>query len=332
MAWAPDAACHRHDILPRFRQRVRLAKVLRPRLPNCDVPIMEIRRMTQPSNPTPPTAAAKAPATKPVQVAELHRMRAAGEKIACLTCYDASFALLQDRCGVDLILIGDSLGMVIHGRTTTTAVTVNDIVYHSKAVAPHLKRAFLVADLPFLSYATRERALDASQRLMQEGGAQMVKLEGGREQADIVEYLSVRGVPVCAHLGLQPQLIHKMGAFKVQGRDEATADAMLRDAKILEQAGADLLLLECIPAELGRRITQAAHVPVIGIGAGPDVSGQILVLHDILDISPSVTIGHRPRFVQNFMAGAPSIEAAIRDYVLAVKDGRYPAPEHCFKG
>ncbi len=265
-----------------------------------------------------------------VHISELRRMREAGEKIACLTCYDASFALIEDRAGVDLILVGDSLGMVIHGRTTTTAVTVADIAYHSRAVAPHLKRAFLVADLPFLSFATRERALDASQRLMQEGGAKMVKLEGGREQADIVEYLSVRGVPVCAHLGLQPQLIHKMGAFKVQGRDDAAAEAMLRDARILEEAGADLLLVECVPSSLAKRITEAARAPVIGIGAGPDVSGQILVLHDILNISPMVTLGRRPRFVKNYMDGAADIEAAIRAYVQTVKSGAYPAPEHCF--
>ena len=165
---------------------------------------------------------------------------------------------------------------------------------------------------------------------MQEGGAQMVKLEGGRVQAEIVEYLAARGVPVCAHLGLQPQLIHKMGAFRVQGREDEVAEAMIRDARLLEQAGADLLLLECVPSALGRRITEEAHVPVIGIGAGPHVDGQILVLHDILGISPSVTVGHTPRFVKNYMAGADSIEAAVAAYVREVKDGRYPAPEHCF--
>ena len=265
-----------------------------------------------------------------VNLNELRRMRDAREKIACLTCYDASFALIQDRVGVDLVLIGDSLGMVVQGAATTTAVTVEHIVYHSKCVAPHLRRALLVADLPFLSYATRERALDASQRVMQEGGAKMVKLEGGREQADIVEYLAVRGVPVCAHLGLQPQMIHKMGAFKVQGRDEAAAEAMLRDAKLLEQAGADLLLVECVPAALGKRITEQAHVPVIGIGAGSEVDGQILVLHDILNLSPQVTVGRKPRFVKDFMRGNPDIETALRSYVQAVKSGSYPAPEHCF--
>lgn len=269
-------------------------------------------------------------AVKPVNVAELRRMRAAGEKIACLTCYDASFALVEDRAGVDLVLVGDSLGMVMQGGTTTTPVTVDHVVYHSRCVAPHLKRAFLVADLPFLSYATLERALDASQRLMQEGGAKMVKLEGGREQASIVEYLAVRGVPVCAHLGLQPQFVHKMGAFKVQGREDATAEAMLHDAKVLADAGADLLVLECIPSSLGRRITEISSVPVIGIGAGPATDGQILVLQDILDISPMVTIGHKPRFVKNYMQGAPDIESAIRAYVAEVKSGAYPAPEHGF--
>lgn len=274
---------------------------------------------------------------KPLHVAELRKMREAGEKIACLTAYDASFALLEDRAGVDVVLIGDSLGMVIHGGNTTTPVTVDDIVYHSKAVAPHLKRAFLIADLPFLSYATLDRALDSSQRLMQQGGAKMVKLEGGREQASIVEYLSVRGVPVCAHLGLQPQFIHKMGAFKVQGREDAAAEAMLHDAKVLAEAGADLLLLECIPAGLGARITAESPVPVIGIGAGAGVDGQILVLQDLLGISPQVTLGRTPRFVKNYMPGAVArgekgglIEAAIADYVREVKSGAYPAPEHCF--
>ncbi|MGH8530903.1 MAG: 3-methyl-2-oxobutanoate hydroxymethyltransferase [Nevskiales bacterium] len=267
---------------------------------------------------------------KSLSLKDFAQMKATGEKIACLTCYDASFALIEDRVGVDLILVGDSLGMVLQGSPTTTPVTVEHIVYHSKCVAPHLQRSFLVGDMPFLSFATRDRALDAAQRLMQEGGAKMVKLEGGREQASIVEYLAVRGVPVCAHLGLQPQLIHKMGAFKVQGREQAAADAMLRDAEILQDAGADLLLVECVPAALGKRITEQARVPVIGIGAGADVDGQILVLHDVLNISPMVTVGRRPRFVRNFMDGASSIEAALAAYVKAVKDQDYPAPEHCF--
>ena len=267
---------------------------------------------------------------KPINVAELRRMREAGEKIAALTCYDASFALLQDRAGVDVVLVGDSLGMVIQGGNTTTPVTVNDIVYHTRCVSPHLKRAFLVADLPFLSYATLERALDASQRMMQEGGAKMVKLEGGREQASIVEYLAVRGVPVCAHLGLQPQFIHKVGAFKVQGREDAAAEMMLHDAKVLTEAGADLLVLECVPSSLGKRISEASSVPVIGIGAGPDTDGQILVLHDILNISPMVTLGRKPRFVKNYMTGGVDLEGAVRNYVHEVKGGVYPGPEHGF--
>lgn len=276
-------------------------------------------------------------AIKALNLADLAKMRAGGEKIACLTAYDASFALLEDRAGVDVILIGDSLGMVIHGGSTTTPVTVGDIVYHSRCVAPHLKRAFLIADLPFLSYATLDRALDSSQRLMQEGAAKMVKLEGGREQASIVEYLATRGVPVCAHLGLQPQFIHKMGAFKVQGREDAAAEAMLHDAKVLAEAGADLLLLECIPAALGARITAESPVPVIGIGAGAQVDGQILVLQDVLGISPQVTLGRTPRFVKNYMTTAVAagekggvIEAALAAYVREVKSGAYPAPEHCF--
>lgn len=269
-------------------------------------------------------------AAKPVNVAELRRMREAGERIASLTCYDASFALIQERAGVDVVLVGDSLGMVMQGGSTTTQVTVADIVYHSRCVAPFLKRAFLMADLPFLSYATLERALDSSQRLMQEGGAKMVKLEGGREQAAIVEHLSVRGVPVCAHLGLRPQFVHKIGAMKVQGRDDRDAEAMMHDARILEDAGADALLLECVPASLAARITETAKVPVIGIGAGPSVNGQILVLQDILNISPMVTIGRRPRFVKNYMTDGADIEGAIRGYVDEVKRGVYPMPEHCF--
>jgi 3-methyl-2-oxobutanoate hydroxymethyltransferase len=269
-------------------------------------------------------------ASKPINLAELRRMRLEGEPIACLTAYDASFALIADRVGVDVVLIGDSLGMVMQGGDTTTRVTVDNIVYHSRCVGPSLSRAFMVADMPFLSYATRDCALDSARRLMQDGGAKMVKLEGGREQADIVEFLAVRGIPVCAHLGLQPQLIHKLGAFKVQGRENAAAEAMVRDARLLEDAGADMLLLECVPSALGKRIADAARVPVIGIGAGPDVHGQILVLQDILNISPMVTLGRKPRFVRNFMQGATDIESAMAAYVTAVRDHSYPAPEHCF--
>lgn len=264
---------------------------------------------------------------KPVTLSDLARMKAEGEKIACLTAYDASFAALEDRAGVDVVLVGDSLGMVIQGADTTVPVSVDDMVYHSRAAAAGLYRPFLIADLPFLSYATKHQALDTSKRLMQEGRAQMVKFEGGEVQAEVVEHLSARGVPVCGHIGLQPQLIHKLGGFRVQGRDDAAAAEMLRDARALEDAGADLLILECVPSLLGAEITANASIPVIGIGAGPDTDGQILVIYDILNLAP----GRKPRFVQDFMAGAGSIESAVSDYVAAVKSGAYPAPEHCFK-
>ncbi|MGB1580626.1 MAG: 3-methyl-2-oxobutanoate hydroxymethyltransferase [Nevskiales bacterium] len=263
---------------------------------------------------------------KTLTLTDLRKMRSEGEKIACLTAYDASFAAAEDAAGVDLVLVGDSLGMVVQGLETTVPVSVDDIVYHTRATARGLDRAFLVADMPFMSYATRDRALDNAARLMQEGGAKMVKLEGGEIEADIVRYLTERGIPVCGHIGLQPQLVHKLGGFRVQGRETAAAEAMKQDAIALEQAGADLLLLECVPAELGAQITAAASVPVIGIGAGPDTDGQILVLYDILDI----TRGRKPRFVRNFMADADDIHAALSAYVAAVKGGSYPASEHLF--
>lgn len=262
----------------------------------------------------------------PVNVATLAKMKAEGEKIACLTCYDASFAAVVDQSGADLVLVGDSLGMVILGYDTTVPVTMNDIVYHSRAVARGLYRPFLVADMPFMSYSSREQALDNAVRLMQDGGAKMVKLESGPSQIDIVEFLASHDIPVCAHLGLRPQSIHKQGGFRVQGREEAQAQKMIADARSLEAAGADLVLLECVPATLGAAVTAALHVPVIGIGAGPDVDGQILVLYDILDITP----GRKPRFVQNFMKGTDSPIEACHRYVEAVKQRAYPQPEHCF--
>ncbi|MGB7758148.1 MAG: 3-methyl-2-oxobutanoate hydroxymethyltransferase [Salinisphaera sp.] len=264
---------------------------------------------------------------KPLTLGDLAKMKADGEKIACLTAYDASFAALEDRSGVDVVLVGDSLGMVIQGATTTVGVSMDDMVYHSRITAAGLERAFLMTDLPFLSYATRDAALAGAHRLMAEGDAKMVKIEGGAEIADTIEHLATYGVPVCAHLGLRPQLVHKLGGFKVQGRDEAAADAMCRDARRLEQAGADLLLLECVPSSLAARITAEANVPVIGIGAGPDTDGQILVIYDILGLSP----GRKPRFVKNFMQEADCLDTATADYVAAVKDRSYPAPEHGFK-
>ncbi len=261
-----------------------------------------------------------------VKISTMAEMKANGEKIACLTAYDASFAALLDRGGVDLVLVGDSLGMVIQGHDTTVPVTMNDMVYHCKAVVRGLDRAFMVADMPFMTYTTRKCALDNAVRLMQEGCAKMVKLEGGATQVEIVEFLAARDIPVCAHIGLKPQSIHKVGGFKVQGRDAAAAKQMKRDARDLENAGADILLLECIPQALGADITAAATVPVIGIGAGPNTDGQILVLYDILD----VTLGRKPKFSHNFAAEAGSPEAAVAAYVKAVKDGSYPAAKHCF--
>jgi 3-methyl-2-oxobutanoate hydroxymethyltransferase len=265
-------------------------------------------------------------ARPPVNVATLRRMKEQGEKIASITCYDASFAALTDAAGVDVVLVGDSLGMVIQGHDTTVPVTLEHIIYHCKAVAKGLFRPFLMADMPFMTYTSRETALANAVRLMQEGGAKMVKLEGGASQVEIVEFLASHDIAVCAHLGLKPQSVHKTGGFRVQGREDAAAGQMKRDAKALQDAGADVVLLECIPSHLGAEITQELHVPVIGIGAGPDTDGQILVLYDVLDITP----GRKPRFVKNYMAGHDSPLAAIGSYVAAVKSREYPAPEHCF--
>jgi len=263
----------------------------------------------------------------PVTLATLARMKADGEKIASLTCYDASFAVLLDTADVDVVLVGDSLGMVIQGYDTTVPVTMDQMVYHSAAVARGLHRPFLIADLPFMSYPSRDLALAHSVRLMQEGGAKMVKLESGGKQTEIVEFLSGHDIAVCAHVGLKPQSVHKTGGFRVQGRERETAARLLEEARQLEAAGADIVLLECIPSTLGASITQALHVPVIGIGAGAGTDGQILVTYDMLDI----TTGRKPRFVRNFMEGAHSNLDALQRYVRAVKQGEYPAPEHAFQ-
>jgi len=262
----------------------------------------------------------------PVNVSTLRQMKEQGEKIACLTCYDASYAALVDASGADVVLVGDSLGMVIQGHDTTVPVTLDHVIYHCKAVAKGLFRPFLMADMPFMTYTSREVALANAMRLMQEGGAKMVKLEGGAGQVEIVEFLASHDIAVCAHLGLRPQSVHKTGGFRVQGREELAAEQMRRDARALQDAGADVVLLECIPSQLGREITAELHVPVIGIGAGPDTDGQILVLYDVLDITP----GRKPRFVQNFMTGHDRPVAALESYVQAVKSRSYPAPEHCF--
>ena len=262
----------------------------------------------------------------PVNVSTLRQMKADKQPIACLTAYDASFAWLVDQAGTDLVLVGDSLGMVVQGHDTTVPVTVDDMIYHTRLVARGLTRAFLVADMPFMSYTSPQQALENSVRLMQEGAAMMVKLEGGAGQVRIVEYLALHDIPVCAHLGLKPQSVHKIGGFKVQGRDAEQAKQMAADAQALQDAGADLVLLECVPNEVGKQVTESLDVPVIGIGAGPEVDGQILVLYDILGI----TQGRMPRFVHNYMQETGDISGAIAAYVEAVKSRAYPAPEHCF--
>lgn len=264
--------------------------------------------------------------TRPaVTVPKLQAMRDAGEKIAMLTCYDASFAALLDRAGVDVLLIGDSLGNVLQGQTTTLPVSLDDIAYHTACVARAQPRALIVADLPFGTYGTPADAFASSVRLMR-AGAQMVKLEGGEWLADTVRFLIERSVPVCAHLGLTPQSVHAFGGFKVQGKTEAGAAQLLRDARAMEAAGAQLVLIEAVPGLVAAEVTQMLRVPTIGIGAGVDCSGQVLVLHDMLGIFP----GKRPRFVKDFMQCQPNIQAAVEAYVGAVKDGSFPGPEHAF--
>ena len=265
------------------------------------------------------------PARSAMTVPRLRQMKRDGEKIASLTAYDASFARLLDAAGVDFVLVGDSLGMVVQGQRSTLPVTVEDIAYHCACVARGLKHALLVADLPFQSYATTERALAASERMLSYGGASMVKLEGAGVMLEPIHFLAERDIPVCAHLGLTPQSVLKLGGYQVQGREEAAARALLADAIAVQDAGADLLVLECVPSALAAEITAKLEIPTIGIGAGPDCDGQILVLHDMLGINS----GHRrPRFVRDFMAGAPSLAGAVEAYVAAVKDGSFPAPEH----
>jgi 3-methyl-2-oxobutanoate hydroxymethyltransferase len=274
---------------------------------------------------TPATAPAKPVVTKAVTIPSLNAMRAAGTKIAMLTCYDASFAALMDRCGVEILLIGDSLGMVCNGHHSTLPVTVAEVAYHTGAVARGNKSAMVLADMPFGSYATPESAFHNAVTLMQ-AGAHMVKLEGGAWLADTVRFLTDRAVPVCAHLGLTPQSVHQLGGYKVQGKTTESADQLKADAKLLQASGAAMLVLEAIPTALGKEVTELLAIPTIGIGAGPDCSGQVLVMHDLLGVFP----GRKARFVKNFMEGQTSIDAAVSAYVAAVKDGSFPATEHCF--
>ncbi|GGY45766.1 3-methyl-2-oxobutanoate hydroxymethyltransferase [Pseudoduganella albidiflava] len=270
-------------------------------------------------------APAKAVANKAVTIPSLGALRAAGEKISMLTCYDASFAALMDKSGVEILLIGDSLGMVCNGHSSTLPVTVQEVAYHTAAVARGAKSAMIMADLPFGSYGTPEQALASCVQLMQ-AGAHIVKIEGAGWLAETVRFLVERGVPVCAHIGLTPQFVHQLGGYKVQGKTVESADALKADALTLQAAGASIVLLEAVPSTVGKAVTEALTIPTIGIGAGPDCSGQVLVMHDLLGVFP----GRKARFVRNFMDGQPTIEAAFTAYVAAVKDGSFPALEHCF--
>ncbi|MBC3919901.1 3-methyl-2-oxobutanoate hydroxymethyltransferase [Undibacterium sp. CY18W] len=262
---------------------------------------------------------------KAVSIPGLISMREKGEKITMLTCYDASFASLMDRCGVEVLLIGDSLGMVCQGHDSTLPVTLQDIAYHTAAVARGNQKALVVADMPFGSYATPEAAFNSAVQLVQ-AGAQMVKLEGGTWLLPTIKFLTERSIPVCAHLGLTPQSVHQLGGYKVQGKTDASASLLKAEALAVQEAGATMIVLEAIPASLGKEVTESLHIPTIGIGAGVDCAGQVLVMHDLLGVFP----GRKARFVKNFMEGQTSIDAAVLAYVAAVKDQSFPALEHSF--
>ena len=267
-----------------------------------------------------------APEQRPLTVTALARLREQREPIAVLTAYDASFAHAVDAAGADVILVGDSLGMVVQGNDTTLPVTVDDIVYHCKAVTRGARRPLRICDLPFLAFRDAETALVNAGRCLAEGGASMVKLEGAGPVVGITERLVMSGIPVCGHLGLTPQAVHALGGFRVQARESEAADRLLADALALEQAGAQLLVLECVPDALAKRVTEALSIPTIGIGAGPHVSGQVLVLHDALGLGD----GPKPRFVRDFLREGGSIRGALEAYVRAVKDRSYPAPEESY--
>ncbi|MBS0319291.1 MAG: 3-methyl-2-oxobutanoate hydroxymethyltransferase [Proteobacteria bacterium] len=256
----------------------------------------------------------------------LAAMAARGEKIAMLTCYDASFAVLEERAGVDVMLVGDSLGMVIGGHPSTLAVALDDIAYHTRAVARAAQRAVIVADLPFGTYGESPAQAYRSAAVLMAAGAHMVKLEGGAWLVPTVEFLVARGVPVCAHLGLTPQSVHQFGGYRVQARDAGAAATLTADAVALGRAGAGLLVLEMVPAPLATTVTRECAAPTIGIGAGAGCAGQVLVVYDMLGLYP----GKLPRFVRNFMQGAASIEDALAAYVRAVKDGSFPTADHSY--
>ncbi len=253
-------------------------------------------------------------------------MKRTGEKIVSLTAYDASFARIIDSAGVELVLVGDSLGMVLHGREDTLAVTVDEMIYHSRMVAAACQHALVVVDMPYRSYERKTAAADNARRLLAEGRAAVVKIEGGRDKAEIAAHLVDAGIPVCGHIGLQPQSIKRYGGYKVQGRTAAGAAALLADADALEQAGVSLIVLECIPEQLARQITERISIPTIGIGAGVHCDGQVLVIYDLLGIS-----GQTPRMAKNYLPPAMSIDDAIQAYIAEVKNKIFPASEHTFQ-
>lgn len=253
-------------------------------------------------------------------------MKQDGEKFTCLTAYDASFAIAQENAGVEVILVGDSLGMVVKGQASTLSVSMDEMVYHSANVSRVCHKSLIMTDLPFAADITKEQAYSNCARLISEGGAHMVKIEGGAAMLKTVQFLAERGVAVCSHLGLLPQSVYKMGGYRIQGRSSEEAEQILKDAIALEQAGADILLLECIPAQLAARITQSVTIPVIGIGAGADCDAQVLVCYDMLGL----THGNPASFVKNFLSTAESIQEAFTAYVQQVKSGQFPGPEHSF--
>lgn len=265
--------------------------------------------------------------TAKLTLQHLRSLKAQQEKIVSLTAYDAGFARLLDRAGIEILLVGDSLGMVLHGADDTLGVTMNDMVYHSRLVAVAAQRALVVTDMPYMTYTTPAQALANARRLLHQGRADVVKLEGGAAFAATVALLVSNDIPVCAHLGLLPQSIREYGGYHMQGRDSASAAQILADAKTLEQAGAAMLVLECVPASLAAKVSAAIDIPVIGIGAGADCDGQVLVLQDLLGIS-----ARQPRFARNFLAGQDGIEAAVRAYINAVKQREFPGPEHTLTG
>jgi 3-methyl-2-oxobutanoate hydroxymethyltransferase len=268
----------------------------------------------------------KSAARAVITVPQLHAMKARSEKIVMLTAYDASFAAQCDAAGVDAVLVGDSLGMVVQGHASTLPVSVDDMVYHTAAAARGTASALLIADMPFMSFRDVEVALRSAGRLLAEGDAAMVKLEGAGYVLDVIAALAQHAIPVCAHLGLTPQSVHKLGGYRVQGKGKDAAAQLLADARAIADAGADLLVLECVPATLAKRITNEIPIPTIGIGAGADCDGQVLVLYDMLGITP----GKRPRFSKDFLTGRGSVGEAIRAYAEAVRDGTFPAAEHAF--